>query len=135
MSKSKELEKAFEKSKVGLSKQIDDLTSEKKKLSYKLESETREHKELIREKNAQLEKHENAYRRFEEAMAKLAIAEKEKKEYEDSLFKRQKELNSLLRENAGYKDELDSIRRNYGSLDEIHRNFKRVSLKNQIGSL
>ena len=57
-------------------------------------------------------------------MAKLAIAEKEKKEYEDSLFKRQKELNSVLKENAYYKDELDGIRRRFGSLDEIHKKFE-----------
>ena len=62
-------------------------------------------------------------------MAKLAIAEKEKKESEESLFKRQKEINSLLKENAFYKDELDGIRRRFGSLDDIHKKFELAQMK------
>ena len=79
--KMQEDEKAFLESKQDLFKQIDDLTSEKKKLSFQLEAFTRDQKELLREKNEQIAKNENSYRRFEEAMAKLAIAEKEKKEF------------------------------------------------------
>ena len=105
------------------------MVSEKKKLAFKIEGMERDQKEILREKNQQIAKYENSYRRFEEAMAKLTIAQQEKKESEEALWKRQKEINSLLKENASYKDELDGIRRRFGSLDEIHKKFEMAQMK------
>ena len=49
-------------------------------------------------------------KRFEDAIRRTAELEKEMKEQEEMLMKRHKELNSLMKENRRYKDEIDDIR-------------------------
>ena len=124
-------EEAFRKREASLGKQIDELISEKKKLKAQLTDQERNSKELLKEKNDQIAKYESSYRRYEESIAKIAKMEAEAKEAEDLLFKRHKEINSLLKENTTYKNELDTIRRDYGSLDEIHKKFELNKMKEE----
>ena len=121
----------FKKREASLGKQIDDLISEKKKLRNQLSEQERNSKDLLKDKNDQIAKYESSYRRYEEAIAKISQLEAEAKEAEDLLFKRHKEINSLLKENTAYKNEVDTIRRNYGSLDELNKKFELTKMKEE----
>ena len=99
-----------------LGKQIDDLITEKKKLSSQLSDRERE---LMKAQ----QKAEDTYDRFQAAIAKVGQLEKEIKQQEDILVKRNNEINSLLKENRYYKGEVDTIRTQYGGLEEIEKKF------------
>lgn len=45
--------------------------------------------------------------------------------------KRHEEINSLLRENTKYKNELDEIRKTFGDMKEIETRIKVASLKEE----
>ena len=51
------------------------------------------------------------------------------KNTQDTLFKRQKEINNLLQENSTYKAEIDTIRKKFGSLEEIEALVKKCEMK------
>ena len=46
-------------------------------------------------------------------------------------MKRHKEINSLLKENKLYKDQVDGIRRKFGDLSEIQNKFDLALMKEQ----
>lgn len=64
-------------------------------------------------------------------MSKIGLLEKDIELQEEVLKKRHTELSSLLKENTGFKNQLDEIRRLYGDLDSIETRMKIATLKEE----
>jgi len=71
------------------------------------------------------------YKRLEEAIMKTTRLEKDLELEQEVTKKRHEEINSLLRENTKYKNELDEIRKTFGDMKEIETRIKVASLKEE----
>mmetsp|Transcript_8541 Transcript_8541/g.13189 ORF Transcript_8541/g.13189 Transcript_8541/m.13189 type:complete len:83 (+) Transcript_8541:1537-1785(+) len=64
-------------------------------------------------------------------MSKMTRLENDLKAQEDTLLKRHNEINKLLRENRGLKDEVDGVRKRFGSIQEINKKFDLAKMKEE----
>ena len=71
------------------------------------------------------------YQRMQDATMKVAKLEKDLALQEEVLKKRHEEINSLNKENAKYKDQLDQIRKQFGNMEEIETRIKVAELKEE----
>lgn len=68
---------------------------------------------------------------MQDATLRVAKLEKDLELQEEVLKKRHEEINSLNKENAKYKDQLDQIRKKFGDMQEIETRIKVAELKEE----
>lgn len=68
---------------------------------------------------------------MQDATLRVAKLEKDLELQEEVLKKRHEEINSLNKENARYKDQLDQIRKQFGDMQEIETRIKVAELKEE----
>lgn len=86
----------------------------------------------VRQQKEDIEKKADAqYKRLEEATMKSMRLEKDLELEQEVTKKRHDEINSLLKENTKYKNELDEIRKAFGDMSEIDTRIKVASLKEE----
>lgn len=71
------------------------------------------------------------YKRIEESTMKVMRLEKDLELEQEVTKKRHEEINSLIKENSKYKNELDEIRKTFGDLQEIDNRIKVATLKEE----
>lgn len=89
----------------------------------------KEVEDMQRDKLNAEQKNRNSYGRLEDATKKIKELEETLDEQEKVLIKRHNEINALLKENRLMKEDLDFIRKKYGTVAEIKQKMEIAEMK------
>ncbi|TNV87373.1 hypothetical protein FGO68_gene4873 [Halteria grandinella] len=107
-----------------LNKDKNQLEMDASKLKAELKALKDEKEDIEKKADAQ-------YKRLEESTMKVMRLEKDLELEQEVTKKRHEEINSLIKENAKYKGELDEIRKAFGNMQEIEARIKIAEVKEE----
>lgn len=107
-----------------LNKDKNQLEMDASKLKTELKALKDEKEDIEKKADAQ-------YKRLEESTMKVMRLEKDLELEQEVTKKRHEEINSLIKENAKYKGELDEIRKAFGNMQEIEARIKVAEVKEE----
>lgn len=110
---------------------MEQIIKDKRVLEIEITQLRQDKKDLQKEKSDVEKKQQMTYERLEDAMKKIGQLEKDIELQEEVLKKRHGEINSLLKENTSFKNQVDEIRRLYGDLNQIETRLKIATLKEE----